>query len=136
MLAGTLDRRIVIQRATTSANAFNEAVPTWAPIATVWAHKRDVSDKERQQAAETAAEITTRFRVRWSRRIANVNPKDRLLEGGRVYDIWGIKEIGRREGFEISATARADLIFPSEFVSRADSTNTFADTTTITADAA
>jgi SPP1 family predicted phage head-tail adaptor len=108
MLAGQLDRRVAVQRATTIANGFNEPVATWGTVATVWARKRDVSDKERQQAGETAAEITTRFQVRYSGTLATLNPKDRLVCDGRTYEIWGVKELGRREGLEISATARAD----------------------------
>jgi SPP1 family predicted phage head-tail adaptor len=138
MLAGHLDRRIEIQRATTTTNAFNEPVPTWGTVATVWARKRDVSDKERQQAGETAAEITTRFQVRFSATLAALNPKDRLVCEARIYDIWGVKEIGRREGLEISATARADLIAPAPpvVIPTADSTLVSADSTLITADAA
>jgi SPP1 family predicted phage head-tail adaptor len=108
MESGKLDRRIVIERAALTANAFGEGVPTWAPLAEVWAHKQDVSDKERQQSAEVSAEITTRFRIRWSPDVATLNPKDRIVFDGRTFEIWGVKEIGRREGLEISATARAE----------------------------
>lgn len=108
MFSGPLDRRITIQRATTSADAYNEPIETWATLATVWAMKRDASDSERQRASETSAEITTRFQIRYSSTVAEINPKDRISYDGKTYDIWGVKEIGRREGLEISATARAD----------------------------
>jgi hypothetical protein len=40
--------------------------------------------------------------------VADLSPKDRLTFDGRVFNIIGVKEIGRREGLEISASARAD----------------------------
>lgn len=103
-----LDRRVTIQRATSTPNALNEPVATWANLATLMASKKDVSDREKMQAAELGASITTRFVVRWSATLAGVTAKDRLVCEGVTYDIAGKKELGRREGFEITATARAD----------------------------
>lgn len=108
MQAGQMDRRLTIQRATYATNGFNEPVPTWTTLATVWARRINVSDAERQRSAETAAEITARFQVRYQAALASLNPKDRVICEGDTFDIWGVKEIGRREGLEISATARAD----------------------------
>lgn len=83
------------------------------PLASRWAEKRDVSDRERlalqSDAPEIAAQITTRFRILWSADVASLNPKDRVVFEGRVFDIKAVKEIGTREGLEISAMARADL---------------------------
>lgn len=108
MQAGRMDRRITIERFTVTKNAFNEDVEAWAPLVTVWASKEDIRDGERWAAAEVSAEITTRFRIRYSSQVADVNPKDRLLFDGREYNIVAVKEIGRREGLEITAAARAD----------------------------
>jgi len=108
MKAGRLDRRITIMRASLSANALNEQVETWLDIATVWASKEDISDSERIRAQEVSAEITTRFQIRHSSAVADVNPKDRVRLDGRVFDIYGVKEIPYRAGLEITATARAD----------------------------
>lgn len=108
MKAGRLDRRVTIMRASTSTNAFNEKEPEWLDIATVWASKEDISDGERICAQEVSAEITTRFQIRHSSAVADVNPKDRVRCEGRVYDIFSVKEIPYRAGLEITATARAD----------------------------
>jgi len=108
MKAGRLDRRITIMRASLSANALNEHEETWLDIATVWASKEDISDSERIRAQEVSAEITTRFQIRHSSAVADVNPKDRVRFEGRVYDVYGVKEIPYRAGLEITATARAD----------------------------
>lgn len=103
------DRTITIERFTaTQDEGSGEEVQTWSTLATVQASKKDVSDRERIAAAEVAADITTRFQIRWDSSVADVNPKDRLVYEGKTYDIVGVKELGRREGIEISANARAD----------------------------
>lgn len=108
MSAGERDRRIVIQRATTSTNAFGEEIPTWATLATVWAKRTPVMDGERWRAGEVAATITERFLINWSSTVASVSAKDRISYNSRIYDIAGVKEIGRRESIEITAAARDD----------------------------
>jgi SPP1 family predicted phage head-tail adaptor len=106
--AGDLDRRITIERFTETRDPFNNPVKSWAPLATVWASRADVSDSERLAAQEIGAEITTRFRIRWSRALSDVDPKDRVRFDGRLYDIVGVKEIARREGLEITTAARSE----------------------------
>lgn len=108
MQAGKLDRRITIERASETRDAFNNITYSWTPLVTVWAAKLDVRDAERWSAQEVGAEITTRFQIRWSTAVEDVNPKDRIVFDGRTYDINAVKEMGRREGLEITAAARAD----------------------------
>jgi SPP1 family predicted phage head-tail adaptor len=108
MLAGRLDRRISILRATPAADEFNEQVETWGTLAVVWAHATPVMDAERQRAGETLASKSYRFTIRYSSQVADVDPRDRVTFDGRTYDVQGVKEIGRREGLEITATARAE----------------------------
>jgi SPP1 family predicted phage head-tail adaptor len=108
MDAGAFDSRIVILRASTAPNGFNEPVETWAPLATVWAKAQPVSDGERWQAGQTLASETVRFSVRWAYWVSDVNPKDRVLYDGKTFDIQGVKDVGRRQYREITATARAE----------------------------
>lgn len=108
MQAGRLDRRVTLQRATLGVDAFNETTEAWADLATLWAEAAPVSDRERFVAAEIAAEITHRFRIRRAAAWADLGPADRLLFEGRTYDIRAVKEIGRGEGLEITAAARAE----------------------------
>lgn len=107
--AGDLDRRLKLQRAINIANSLNEDIPTWTTLATVWASKRDVSDGERVAAAEVAAHITTRFRVRYGSIAKTLTAADRVMCDGLVYEISAVKELGFREGIEITAAARPDL---------------------------
>jgi SPP1 family predicted phage head-tail adaptor len=108
MHAGRLDRRITILRATTAANDFNELVQTWTDIATVWAEAKPVMDGEKIRAGETLALKSYRFTIRYSSDVADIDPRDRLTFDGRTYDVQNVKEVGRREGLEITATARAE----------------------------
>lgn len=108
MQAGKLDRRIQIQRATITQNDFGEEVHAWGQIAEVWAGVTPVSDTERFRGSQVGAEITTRFVVRYSGQARDVTAEDRIVYEGRVFDLVGIKELGRREGYEISAIAKAD----------------------------
>ena len=106
--AGALDRRVQFRRNTPTDDGFAD-VEVWADHgAPVWASKREVSDRERMAALEVSATISARFQVCYSSFTAGITPKDRLICEGREYDIAGIKELGRRDGFEITANARAD----------------------------
>lgn len=108
ILAGELYRKISIRRASFAANAFNEPVATWAVIAEMRAKVTPVQDGERLRAGETLASKMSRFVIRWSSVSRTIGPADRIMLEGREYDINGVKEIGRREGVEITATARAE----------------------------
>lgn len=110
MIAGPLDRRITIERYSSSTNELGEEVGSWAPIATVWAAKNDIRDSERFTAQQVNSVITTRFQIRHSAMVADLNAKDRLTYGNMLYGIVAVKEIGRREGLEITAAARTDVV--------------------------
>lgn len=89
-------------------NGFNEPELTWNTLATVWASVVPVSDGERMRAGETLGSKQSRFTIRYSSTVANVDPKDRIVFDGKTYDVNGVKEVGRREYLEITATARAE----------------------------
>lgn len=109
MEGGKLDRWVTLERFTaTTDTGSGEEIRTWSTLATVRASKRDVSDSERVASAEVSAEVGTRFQIRWSTAWSGLNPKDRLQCEGRAYSIVAVKELGRREGLEISTIARAD----------------------------
>lgn len=108
--AGARDRRIRIERANITKNSLNEDITSWALVAQPWAEKLDISDGERVRAKEVAANISTRFRVLWTPRLAEVTPRDRIILAARIYEIVGIKEVGTRDVLEITANARPDLV--------------------------
>lgn len=104
-----MDRIVTILRANISKDGFNADITTWLPIASdVWAEAEPVNDAERLRAGEVLASKQYRFRIRFSPEVADVDSRDRIRYDGRIYDINGVKEIGRAVGLEITATARAD----------------------------
>jgi SPP1 family predicted phage head-tail adaptor len=116
MDAGAMDRRLAILQPTETTNSSNEAVQTFAVLTTVWAEKHDISDGEKLRAQEVGSSITTRFRIRWSEALSAMTPKWRVRLKGRTtaqdrdFEVTGLKEINRREGLEITATARTDQV--------------------------
>lgn len=106
--AADLSWRVQFRRATRTHDGISTRETFVDLGGSVWAAKRDVTDIERQRAAEVQATITARFVVRWSKFTAGITPKDRLVCDGREYEITGIRETVRREELEITAAARAD----------------------------
>ena len=108
MQAGKIDRRIRLERFTETRDAFNAPVKVWDLLAIRSASYEPLSDGEKFSASETAANASARFVVRYSAAVADLDPKDRLTFEGVTYEIVRVKQIGRREGIEITAGTRAD----------------------------
>lgn len=108
--AGALDYRISILRAATAVNSMNEPTDSWSKLVTVWANFVPISDGEKMRAGETLASQMVRFTVRYSRLVADVDPRDRISFRDAVYDINGVKVLGRKQFLEITATARAEAV--------------------------
>lgn len=110
MEAGKLDRRISIvgKFATGQFDEWNNPIMADGQSIRVWAQRTDLSDAERVRAQQVGATITTRFLIRYSSQVRNVDPTYRVEFDGRTYDISAVKEVGFREGLEITAAARAE----------------------------
>lgn len=113
MQSERLDRRITLQRSTDTQDEYGSPVKAWADLATVWANYKPVSDgekfSERLNGGEVAATLSARFAVRYDSAWADLNPKDRLIFEGRLFDIANVKEVhGRRAFLEITASERTD----------------------------
>ena len=106
--AGQLDRRITLRRKTVTNTGLG-MTEAWADLATIWASRKDVSDGEKIAAGGVMATLAARFVVRSSTLTRGLTAKDALIEGGKTFQITGIKELGRRDFLEITAEARADL---------------------------
>lgn len=103
--AGKLNRQITLERRSMAQDATGSPIETWNTLATVWAEKVDMRGSERYTAAQTVAQLDTKFRIRYRH---GLTPIDRITYDGRVYDVGGILEIGRAEGLEFHAKARAE----------------------------
>lgn len=109
MQIGNLDRRVQFKRGARADNGLARAETFSALGSPVWANRRDMTDKEKETAGQTIASKASRFVVRWSAFAAGVAVTDRLACEGLEFGIDGIRELGRREWIEITASARVDL---------------------------
>lgn len=109
--AGSLDRRITIERATVSIDAYGAPVASWSSVAVVWANYKPLSDREVWAAAQVSSEATARFTVRYSPVVASISPADRLVMDGRRFGITGVKDLGRLKWLEITASAKDDALY-------------------------
>ncbi|WP_347091674.1 phage head closure protein [Sphingomonas parapaucimobilis] len=111
MDAGAMDRRVALLRAGTVTDDYGDEVDGFAPLATVWGSVKPSPGTERLASAENAATAPTVITIRYSRKVADLNPRDRVeypVGSGRQFDIKSVVEIGRREGLQIAAIGRAD----------------------------
>lgn len=120
MRAGTLDRKITIQRGSVSLSASGDSTITWGTLVQrLSAAVTPTRGDERFTHPQLHAKQTTTFRVRWHEAISDLNPKDRIVypaigsgetpEPTAIYDVLAVHEHGRRETFEIIAFRRADV---------------------------
>lgn len=109
MKPGEMDRRITIQRYSDTYDDHGGLVMDWADLALVWAKYTPISDSEQWRAASVEASATARFLIRYSSTVSDVGPKDRVIFEGDAYGIRGVKEVGRREGLEITVEGRRDV---------------------------
>lgn len=109
MRAGALDRRVTFQRATVTYDEFGSEARSWEILATVWANRRDASASEGYRATEVGADISARFTIRYSSDVADLNPRDRAIHNGIVYEITGVREVARHRWLEVDTVARSDL---------------------------
>ena len=105
METGDLDRRIQFLRAGVIDDGYQERRGSYEPHGgRVWAGRRFVRDAERYAASTVGVDAVARCTVRYSTFTAQITHRDRLVCEGRTYGIVGIKELGRRVGFEITAS--------------------------------
>lgn len=107
--AGALDRRIDIEAVTYAAAADGEPVPTWSRLTTISAAIESQAATERFAAAQRFATVDTLFRVRWNEAITpTLTPQThRIVYRGRVYELLGVVEIGRKVEAHLPTVGRA-----------------------------
>ncbi|MEY2668120.1 MAG: hypothetical protein RJA59_758 [Pseudomonadota bacterium] len=109
MNAGKLDRRITFQKATESQSASGAVVETWGDLTTVWATYLPEGGTEGFREAQEQGWNVGRFRTRyWLDGVLAPTVKLRIVFDEVTYDILDVREIGRREGWEFVARARAE----------------------------
>lgn len=99
MRIGQSDRRITVERYTTSTNDYGERVQTWATLLTVWAELMKTGERmtERITTDQDTPVQRLRFKIRSSSDSRGIKADDRVLYNSKYYNIQGIEEIGRQD---------------------------------------
>ena len=117
MRGGRLDRRVAVQRFTSTQSGSGAPIELWSSIGLHrWASKAAVSGVERFGSQQLEAKEQVEFRLRWADDLADLQPIDRIIEPASdagptppersIYDIIAVLEIGRREGLRVITTRR------------------------------
>lgn len=98
MMAGKLDRRVLIEAPTFSNDSIGASTTTWATLATVWARVEHLAGKELYAAKQIIPTADLKITIRYR---SDITEKMRVTHDGVVYGIQHIAEIGRRDGLAI-----------------------------------
>ncbi|MEG3177047.1 phage head closure protein [Sphingomonas sp. RB3P16] len=85
--AGELDRRVVVERATTETDDYGGEVKTWSQWCKPWAKITYGRAEERRQAAQEEASLVATFRVRDNAKTSDIRTTDRIVYENAVWDI-------------------------------------------------
>ena len=105
MRAGLLDQLITIEQYSESANSIGQITKSWSTYKQVRATRTDISGREYFAAESVQSEVTTKFFIR---RDTGVNPKMRILCGGKTYDIEAVIDHGRKKRMTEMLCTRSD----------------------------
>lgn len=124
MHAGSLDRRIQIQRRTITRSESGGEVETWADTVTnlpaEYVPMGVEGGGERYTGEQWVARGQVTWNVRYQQALADLQPMDRVIypagsdnvqspQFNHIYDIMDVQEIGRREGLAIKTARRSDV---------------------------
>lgn len=109
MRAADLRHRVTIESYSATQNAYNEEIPSWSTVATVWAAIEPLTGQERflRAADQFYAENQVRIRIRYR---AGVTAKMRVVDAdGEIYDIQAVLDRdGRRRELVLMCTVSDD----------------------------
>ena len=98
-----MDRRVEIQSYTTTRDDWNQPNKTWTTLASVWASKHDKRSGEILENQQTVNLNQSTFRIRYR---SGLDTSMRILYDSTEYYIIGIRELGRKEGLEVTTESR------------------------------
>lgn len=104
MQLGDLDRRVVIQKPTATADTYGQRVDAWTTHSTVWARIAYEGGDEGYEADQKVATRVVKFFVRYD---SAITERMRVSYNSGVYDILAIEEISRG-GYLVLRTQKKD----------------------------
>ena len=107
MNIGALDRRIALQRPTTSTNDYGEREVTWNTYATVYAAiDRKPSASERVSGEQVLSYQSVVFNIRYSSTVSILEASHRVSYDSKIYDVLGVQEVGRADQLRVITELR------------------------------
>lgn len=103
MHAGKLQHVIELQRLTEEVQASGAVSVSWNTYATGKAELRQAGVSEFLTSYGEGTANNAVFLIRW---LPGVSVSDRIIHGGKVWNIVALAEIGRRRGLELRAVAQ------------------------------
>lgn len=101
MQAGRLNRRCLLQSASTATDEIGQPIPGWDDVATVWADIRMKSGLEAIKAGAVVSTVQASIRIRYR---AGVNAGMRLVHNLQAYEILAVQpDVGGREYVDLVA---------------------------------
>lgn len=97
MNIGNLNKRITIEKSTSTQNTYGEQVQTWTKLRECWSRVEPVQGKEYYTAKQTASELDIKFVIRYT--TVDITPKSRLIYDSKEYNVNSIINLaeGNRE---------------------------------------
>jgi SPP1 family predicted phage head-tail adaptor len=94
----TIDRPVDVQDAT------GDPVRSWVALGTFWASIEPLRGREFVAGGAIRAEMDTRIRLRWSKKLDEVNERYRITFQGKIYNVVSVAHIGlQHQEIEIMA---------------------------------
>jgi SPP1 family predicted phage head-tail adaptor len=85
--AGSLNRRVTIQRHVTGTDELGGPIDTWEDVATVWANIRHLSGAESIRSDADVSIVKASIRIRYR---TDVTAAMRVVYGTTIYDIQAV----------------------------------------------
>jgi SPP1 family predicted phage head-tail adaptor len=108
MKAGRLRHLVCIETPVESANEYGEPIKQWKSLCKAWAGIEPLKGNEKFSAMQVSSEVDNRIVIRWTPEADKITTKDRVVFGGKIYDIKDVLNIDERDR-EINIMARRHL---------------------------
>ena len=107
--SGLRDRPVTIEQGADAVAGSGMPTQTWSRLGFEFMSKIDLDSTERLRTGQISAPLTSVFEMPYREDmdpdIVNVPKARRLVYQGKVYNITGATQIGRREGIELLTVA-------------------------------
>lgn len=102
---GALDRRLILQTPSETADGMGGVIRDYVAVSTVWGSVTPMSARGDSEAERLGAALRLRIVIRFR---GDVTTRHRFVDGAHVYRIVAVRESGRRRFLEIDAEERQD----------------------------